>query len=126
MITVYEIKINGYLGTSKQIDPSEGVDGNWTYAAPPGDGPHYWEAGEWVPCAAEPDVVAYSTGMDWVSAGVRKQRDALLAACDWTQVSDAPVNQAAWAEYRQALRNVPSQEGFPMQVEWPVKPGSES
>lgn len=126
MITVYEIKRNGYLGASKQIDPREGVSGNWTYAAPPGDGPHRWEAGEWVPRAVEPESSASPINMDWVADEVRKQRDALLAACDWTQVPDAPVDQAAWAEYRQALRDVPSQEGFPMQVEWPVKPGSGS
>jgi hypothetical protein len=53
---------------------------------------------------------------------VRAKRDRLLAASDWTQVLDAPVDQAAWAEYRQALRDVPQQEGFPTDVAWPVKP----
>ena len=53
---------------------------------------------------------------------VRDERDQLLAASDWTQVADAPVDQAAWAEYRQALRDVPSQEGFPHSVVWPDKP----
>ena len=53
---------------------------------------------------------------------VRSERDALLAACDWTQVADAPVDQAAWAVYRQALRDVTAQAGFPLDVAWPVKP----
>jgi len=53
---------------------------------------------------------------------VRAERDRLLAASDWTQVLDAPVDQAAWAAYRQALRDVPQQEGFPHDVAWPVKP----
>jgi len=53
---------------------------------------------------------------------VRAERDALLAASDWTQVADAPVDQAAWATYRQALRDVPSQIGFPENVEWPSEP----
>jgi hypothetical protein len=52
----------------------------------------------------------------------RRERDRLLAASDWTQVSDAPVDQAAWAAYRQALRDVPEQEGFPENVVWPDKP----
>ena len=52
----------------------------------------------------------------------RSERDRLLAACDWTQVSDAPVDAAAWAAYRQALRDVPAQVGFPEAVEWPVAP----
>ena len=51
---------------------------------------------------------------------VRAERDALLAASDWTQVADAPVDQAAWATYRQALRDVPSQIGFPENVDWPT------
>ena len=53
---------------------------------------------------------------------VRFQRDELLDASDWTQVADAPVDQAAWATYRQALRDVPSQEGFPADIAWPTKP----
>ena len=55
-------------------------------------------------------------------AATRSQRDILLTTSDWTQVADAPVDQAAWATYRQALRDVPSQAGFPDNVTWPVKP----
>jgi hypothetical protein len=57
-----------------------------------------------------------------LAAEVRTQRDRLLAASDWTQVADAPVDRAAWAEYRQALRDVPEQAGFPENVVWPTKP----
>lgn len=53
---------------------------------------------------------------------VRAQRNALLTASDWTQVADAPVDQAAWATYRQALRDIPAQAGFPDAVTWPEKP----
>jgi len=53
---------------------------------------------------------------------VRANRNKLLAASDWTQVADAPVDQAAWAAYRQALRDIPQQEGFPYSITWPVKP----
>lgn len=52
----------------------------------------------------------------------RALRDELLAACDWTQVSDAPVDQAAWATYRQALRDIPDQAGFSDNVTWPQEP----
>jgi hypothetical protein len=52
----------------------------------------------------------------------RALRDSLLVACDWTQVADAPVDQPAWAVYRQALRDVTTQAGFPDAVVWPVKP----
>jgi hypothetical protein len=53
---------------------------------------------------------------------VRDQRNRLLTAADWTQVADAPVDQAAWATYRQALRDIPQQAGFPHDVIWPQKP----
>ena len=53
---------------------------------------------------------------------IRSHRDMLLKESDWTQVADAPVDQAAWATYRQALRDVPQQAGFPHEVDWPAKP----
>lgn len=53
---------------------------------------------------------------------IRAERDSLLSASDWTQLPDAPVDRAAWAVYRQALRDITSQEGFPTDVVWPIKP----
>lgn len=55
-------------------------------------------------------------------AAVRRQRNAMLSQTDWTQVIDAPVDQAAWAAYRQELRNIPEQAGFPWSIVWPDKP----
>lgn len=52
----------------------------------------------------------------------RTQRGDLLTASDWTQVADSPVDQAAWGTYRQALRDVPLQTGFPENIVWPVAP----
>jgi hypothetical protein len=56
------------------------------------------------------------------AGNVRAFRDARLAQSDWTQVADAPVDKAAWATYRQALRDVTTQLGFPWDVQWPVAP----
>jgi hypothetical protein len=56
------------------------------------------------------------------AAQVRKQRDDLLAVCDWTQLSDAPVDKQAWATYRQALRDISNQTGFPWEVVFPKDP----
>jgi hypothetical protein len=56
---------------------------------------------------------------------VRSKRDELLAACDYTQTLDYPATEAernAWAVYRQSLRDVPAQEGFPNEVVWPTVP----
>ena len=52
----------------------------------------------------------------------RNKRNQLLAATDWTQVADAPVDQTAWATYRQSLRALPEQAGFPNTVTWPTAP----
>ena len=56
------------------------------------------------------------------AASVRSQRNALLAECDWTQLGDVPVDERMWADYRQALRDVTDQAGFPDSVEWPKRP----
>ena len=53
---------------------------------------------------------------------VRSDRDKRLSDTDWTQVADAPVDKAVWATYRQALRDVPAQAGFPYDITWPEKP----
>jgi hypothetical protein len=59
---------------------------------------------------------------DRAAAEIRTERDIKLTESDWTQVTDAPVDQAAWATYRQALRDIPDQAGFPNEVTWPVAP----
>jgi hypothetical protein len=56
------------------------------------------------------------------AAQIRSQRNQLLTASDWTQVLDAPIDRTAWAAYRQALRDITSQEGFPASVQWPNDP----
>lgn len=53
---------------------------------------------------------------------VRAQRNQILIASDWTQIDDAPVDKAAWATYRQELRDIPEQLGFPEDVIWPTPP----
>ena len=57
-----------------------------------------------------------------IAESVRQDRDALLLESDWTQGNDAPVNKDDWSVYRQALRDIPSQDGFPREVIWPSKP----
>ena len=53
---------------------------------------------------------------------VRRDRDSKLKESDWTQLADSPVNKETWATYRQSLRDVPSQEGFPWTITWPTEP----
>lgn len=56
------------------------------------------------------------------ASSVRITRNARLADCDWTQVADSPVDKAAWATYRQSLRDITSQPGFPWEITWPTSP----
>lgn len=72
--------------------------------------------------AAEQEA-AYKARKDEEQAtAVRATRTQKLSECDWTQLADAPVDKAVWATYRQALRDVPTQAGFPWTVQWPDKP----
>jgi hypothetical protein len=81
-------------------------------------------AGEY---GAVAEFVPYVPTQEEKAAAIRAERDALLAASDWTQLLDArtamgEAKAAEWDAYRQALRDVPQQSGFPDVVEWPIKP----
>lgn len=52
---------------------------------------------------------------------VRSQRNSLLAETDYLALSDTTLS-SDMVTYRQALRDVTSQAGFPTDVTWPVKP----
>ena len=55
----------------------------------------------------------------------RAERNRRLTECDWSTKSDVPMDEAtraAWLVYRQALRDVTAQEGFPDAITWPDVP----
>jgi len=54
-------------------------------------------------------------------ANVRDKRNRLLAETDWWAVSDRTMTTAQ-TQYRDALRDIPAQSGFPFSVTWPTKP----
>lgn len=69
----------------------------------------------------------YAKDKEYADIGdeIRAERNHLLALCDWTQSADSPLSdedKARWTEYRQALRDIPEQEGFPYDVEFPKQP----
>lgn len=69
------------------------------------------------------DRCAWVPDTDRAARQAREERDRLLAASDWTQLPDAPPGvRAAWVAYRQALRDVSAQPGFPMNIVWPDPP----
>ncbi|MGM3223615.1 tail fiber assembly protein [Dickeya zeae] len=67
-------------------------------------------------------VTPASPSQTQLAEAARRQRDSLLATSDWTQAPDAPVDQQVWRTYREALRKIPEQAGFPVTIEWPLLP----
>ena len=64
----------------------------------------------------------WRTSVDNSAAEVgRQERNIRLAKTDWMGMSDTTMS-AEWATYRQALRDVPAQEGFPHNITWPDEP----
>ena len=60
---------------------------------------------------------------EWHAARVRYERDLRLKKTDWTQAPDVPAaTRDVWTAYRQELRDVPQQEGFPYAYTWPTEP----
>ena len=112
-------------GTVYQYSQAQGVeqiDGKWytKYVL----GPTFIDTVvDGVTTTALQHETAYKAQKDAEQAkNVRATRDAKLAECDWTQVADAPVDKQVWATYRQALRDVTTQDGFPWTVTYPEKP----
>ena len=75
-------------------------------------------------------AVVPKTADDWAAeeasqwANIRAQRNRMIAACDWTQLSDSPLTaekRAEWAAYRQALRDITNQAD-PFNIVWPDDP----
>jgi hypothetical protein len=112
-------------GTVYQVSQASGVeqiDGKWytKYIF----GPVFTDTTvDGVTTTAAENEAAYKAAKDAEQAkSVRTSRGEKLKDSDWTQVADAPVDQAAWATYRQALRDITSQPGFPWTIDWPVNP----
>ena len=59
--------------------------------------------------------------LDRAERNIRLHRDGLLQDTDWMALSDNTMTPE-WASYRQALRDITAQEGFPYEVEWPIEP----
>lgn len=74
--------------------------------------------------ARDAEEAAWDAGKNYRKAEqVRAERDTKLTASDWTQMPDYNgANKIVWATYRQALRDLPAQEGFPWDVTWPERP----
>lgn len=85
----------------------------------------YLEGDEVYAVTVEPlteDELAARNDSQW--AKVRSDRNKRLASCDWTQLVDTPISnieQADWATYRQALRDI-TEQADPFNITWPEEP----
>ncbi len=83
---------------------------------------HEWDYGlrAWVDARSAQQVLSD------LDANARAQRDALLASCDWRVLRaidrGQPIDEA-WSVYRQALRDITDQTGYPLEIRWPAAPG---
>jgi hypothetical protein len=101
-----------------QRDGVEEINGQWftKYIA----GPVFTDNED---ATAEEQEAAYRQRIDDEQAKVvRDDRNKRLADCDWTQLPDSPADHEAWAAYRQDLRDVTAQVGFPWDITWPEQP----
>lgn len=63
-----------------------------------------------------------------LAARLRSERNDLLGECDWTQLPDTALHPAVvnlFVSYRQDLRDVPQQSGWPENISWPTRPSEQ-
>ena len=112
--TFYEsdvkVQYGGEWGAMDHVPVPESMD--WTTVS--------WNGSELV---EDPLKVQAKIQQAWTA--LRAQRNSLLVASDYTQLQDAHLSaekKSAWADYRQALRDLPENATDPTQVTWPVSP----
>ena len=77
------------------------------------------------PTKTDDGSVTLVPNLEWQWTALRTERNARLAASDWTQLQDTHLSaekKSAWADYRQALRDLPDEVTDPTQVDWPLDP----
>jgi hypothetical protein len=104
-------------------DGVENINGQWftKYVA----GPIFtdYTDDEGVVHTASEQYEAYCFAKDAEQAKVvRADRNRRLAESDWTDLPNTPIDKEPWIIYRQALRDITLQEGFPWEVVWPDQP----
>ena len=91
-------------------------------------GVHYVRDGELHLIGDQPSPLhRFSAATGWTLdvVLVAAQRNRLLVASDWASLPDVPMTpekRSEWAAYRQALRDITDQPGYPLEVVWPVQP----
>lgn len=125
-----KVEYNGFIRNFHDLTREQWDELGYNEALPAEKAPFTTYTTEWV--KGEDLIyreVVVSSEVDEVSKAeheaevIRAERDRLLVESDWTQLQDAGLDQSNvvdWQLYRQALRDVPQQAGFPGEVTWPV------
>lgn len=92
---------------AREEGPAVLIDGVWTQ--------------NYIVRELDAEAAEAATSEKW--AEIRRERNTLLVSCDWTQLPDAKVDSAEWAEYRQTLRDITKQDD-PFNITWPTAPGA--
>ena len=105
---------------------TQDANGNWVEAYTERDMFSDYTDEEGVTVTKAEQEQAYTARKNEEAAtAVRAERDKLLASCDWMAIKAFEAGStlsAEWATYRQALRDITGQEGFPLDVTYPDKP----
>lgn len=127
---VYTLK-GEILRTGQCQDSDLFLQGEYVIEGMANDATQYIENGQIIDMPPKPDVETFFDyeSKEWVlnpisqEFVVKQKRNSLLAESDWTQLPDVPLEtKQAWVTYRQALRDITTQEGYPFNVIWPTKP----
>jgi hypothetical protein len=107
-----------------QRDGVEQLDGKWytKYILGPVFTDRAAEGDQPAQTAAEQEATYKAMKDAEQAASVRRQRTEKLNDCDWTQIADSTADKTAWATYRQQLRDITGQTGFPWTITWPDAP----
>lgn len=118
----FEVATQGQLWVEGAADPrSQYVDNGQIIDIPPQPGDAYefdFSSKQWV---ASQEIAA---------AQAKSKRQALLLQSDWTDTLSAKARLGdalyqAWQDYRQALRDITAQAGYPLAISWPTPPGGQ-
>ena len=130
MFTIYNKTTGQILRVSAQLNPGPGeaaIEGEYSAST------HFIKNQEAIEIPPAPDEgLVFDLWLQrWVPAlgqdtrPILEIRNRLLSESDWTQIPDSQVsNKAEWAAYRQALRDITNQPGYPLNFTWPEKPSS--
>lgn len=108
----------GYVVVNPSEPPNPAWDENLTEGAPQLTKGQWHQT--WAVTKASPEEI--KSRLDLMARQAKRERDMRLQGCDWTQLPDARTNKELWAKYRQLLRDLTLQDGFPHAIQWPVEP----